>query len=182
MGKNSSIHNRYSVTLLPLQRLEPSKDLCWYPLLRGTVIAHYFPVPLRKQEKGMELPFHLMQTLVGDLYPMSHAGGIYLLGHSRLLFPTAKSNQGTIQWHLEATEDRRQGIEPGVIHKLRWVKINDPPRSKKSSLNSINTSNSKSSSPSTRRIQTNISPMSSDSARRRPYRTSCHLVDSVWTA
>jgi hypothetical protein len=122
----NSIHNRYSVTLLPLKRLEPSKDLCWHPLLRGTVIARDFPVPLREQEKGMELPFHLMLTLVGDLYPMSHAGGIYLQGHSRLLFPTAISNEGNIQWHLEATEDRRQGIAPGMIHELRWVKINDP--------------------------------------------------------
>lgn len=118
--------NGYRLTLLPLKNAEALKDICWHSLLLGTVVARDFPIPQRETEIGVELPFNLMMTLTGTLYPMSDSGGVYFQGHSRLLFPSAISKDGAVQWHLVTSEDRRKGIAPGTIHKYSWAKVKSP--------------------------------------------------------
>jgi hypothetical protein len=115
----------YKAIPLPLQTIE---DACWLPLLLGTVIARDYPIPERDQEKGVELPFHLMTTVAGALYPMIHDGGIYLKGHSRLLFPTSSSRGGSVQWHLITSPVRRERLPPDTIHHHSWHRISDAGR------------------------------------------------------
>lgn len=118
----------YKAVPLPLREVEDTRDACWLPLFLGTVIARDYPTPKRGEEKGLELPFHLMTTVAGALYPMFHDGGIYLRGHSRLLFPVSSSSDGSIQWHLITSPTRRVGLSPDTIHKQSWHRIGDPDR------------------------------------------------------
>ncbi|KAI9877032.1 MAG: hypothetical protein M1830_005006 [Pleopsidium flavum] len=116
----------YKAIPLPLQPVEEKEDACWLPLFLGTVIARNYPIPERQQEKGLELPFDLMTTVAGNMLPMCHDGGVYLKGHSRLLFPVSSSIPGSIQWHLITSSSRRESLPPGIIHKHIWLRIPDP--------------------------------------------------------
>ena len=115
----------YKVIPLPLQTVGEKDNPCWMPLFLGTVIARDYPIPERDQEIGLELPFHLMATVAGALYPMVHEEGIYLKGHSRLLFPTVLSNSGSVQWHMITSHVCRQKLPPDTIHHHAWQRIGD---------------------------------------------------------
>ena len=116
----------FEISHLPLKKVEEQDDACWTPLFRAAVIAHEFPTPVRGLETGIELPFHLMSTLAGPLYPMNFDGGIYLKGSSRLLFPTAIAENGSIQWHLVSSREVGYTIPSNAIHQQKWVKIRSP--------------------------------------------------------
>jgi ankyrin repeat protein len=120
----------YKAVPLPLETAEDEKPPCWLPLFLGTVIAQDYPIPKRDQENGLELPFHLMTSLAGALYPMAHDGGIYLKGYSRLLFPTSSFESGSIQWHLITSPSRQEKLPPGTIHDQSWQRIGDVDRLK----------------------------------------------------
>jgi hypothetical protein len=118
----------YKAVPLPLESVEDEQPPCWLPLFLGTVIARDYPIPKRDQEKGLELPFHLMTTVAGVLYPMTHDGGIYLKGLSRLLFPTSSFEGSSVQWHLATSPSRRERLPPGTIHDQSWQRIGDVDR------------------------------------------------------
>jgi hypothetical protein len=118
----------YKAIPLPLQTLRDEEDSCWFPLFLGTVIARDYPIPKRDQEKGLELPFHLMTTMAGPLYPMTHDGGIYLKGYSRLLLPTSLSKGDSVQWHLVKSPARRERLPPDTIHHHSWQRIGNAVR------------------------------------------------------
>ena len=97
--------------LLPLQpESNSSTDLgdCWTPLFDKSVLAWGFPVMDRAEGFGIELPFHLMATMVGVRRPVEFEGGIVLRSNSETIFPIAKLSSG-IQWH------RVEGAEPTLF-------------------------------------------------------------------
>lgn len=77
---HGTTQDTYSIMPLPLKVFQEDGDACWAPLFRGTVLVIDYPVPARGEEIGVELPFDLMASLAGVLYPMSFDGGIYLKG------------------------------------------------------------------------------------------------------
>ena len=111
---------------MPLQDADLGKDECWSSLLLGSMIAREYPVPIRGDEKGLELPFHLMITLAGPVEPRLLEGGIYFEGYSRLLFPTEEYPvSGFLQWHFTAAKIRRVPSEESIYY-YDWAKIRDP--------------------------------------------------------
>ncbi|KAG8530195.1 uncharacterized protein KY384_004695 [Bacidia gigantensis] len=65
--------------------------------------ARGFPIARRyNQEKGLEIPFHIMTSLAKVMYPLEEPGiGHYLRAFSSLVFPSKVSaNCETIQWHM----------------------------------------------------------------------------------
>ena len=116
----------FLICSIPLQEaIDLGRNLCWWPLLLGSVITRNYPIPARQQERGLELPFHLMITLAGPLKPRLLDGGIYLQGYLRLLFLTASSKLGSIQWHLVAQEDHRDQLHEELIQDYEWLVIRD---------------------------------------------------------
>ena len=111
---------------IPLQALKIRKDVCWLSLLYRSVIARNYPIPYRQNQRGLELPFHLMVTLAGPLQPILYDGGIILQGFSRLLFPSSFSEQGTLQWHLVTSNNREEALPEDTIHQYQWYKIRTP--------------------------------------------------------
>ena len=108
---------------IPLQSIGVENDVCWLSLLYGSVIARNYPIPQRQGEKGLELPFHLMTTLTGQLQPVLRDGGIILQGYSRILFPTSLSELGTLQWHLVTSSNREEALPEDTIHHYQWLRI-----------------------------------------------------------
>ena len=68
----------YTVTTLPTQPAADSNDACWSSLLGGNAIARDYPIPERRDEVGLELPFSLMMELVGEVLPKMYDKGIYI--------------------------------------------------------------------------------------------------------
>ncbi|KAI9793060.1 MAG: hypothetical protein M1816_000958 [Peltula sp. TS41687] len=96
----------YTIGLQPIREEEYS---CWHPMFVGSVIARGFPIPERRKEIGIELPFEVMISLGQILYPVEYEDGVILKGYSTILVPT---NQGpdSVQWHFIRTNDRRKRI------------------------------------------------------------------------
>jgi hypothetical protein len=67
-----------TVTTLPTQPAADSNDACWSPLLGGNAIARDYPIPERRDEVGLELPFSLMMELVGEVLSKMYDKGIYI--------------------------------------------------------------------------------------------------------
>ena len=117
----------YRIRTIPLQKADVGENACWSPLVIGIVIARDFPVPARRLERGLELPFHLMTALAGPLEPRLMDDGIYLQGYSRLLFPAEEHlDSGSLQWHLVATESRRELLSEDRVMDHTRVEIRDP--------------------------------------------------------
>lgn len=72
---------------------------CWHPLFTNGLIAQGFPVRPRQEERGIELPFEVMITLAGIMYPVEYFDGMVLKGRSTILVPTDRSHN-SVQWHL----------------------------------------------------------------------------------
>lgn len=117
----------YKVFSLPLEKvpLHEKENACWLPLFLGTVIARGYPIPEREQEKGLELPYDLMTTIAGNMVPQCHDGGIFLKGHSRLLYPVSGSIPGSVQWHLLTSLSRRESLPDDLICTQSWLRILD---------------------------------------------------------
>ena len=118
---------RFEILTLPLDQIHETEieDACWLPLFLGTVVARNYPVPERQGEKGLELPFDLMTSVTGIMVPEYHDGGIYLKGHSRLLFPASGSIPGSVQWHLLTSSSRRVSLPDDLICHQTWWKVLD---------------------------------------------------------
>ena len=99
----------FRISVLRVKEVVWHDEACWMQLFSGTVIANGWPIPERGNENGIELPFHLMATLAGPLYPMKFDGGFCLKAYSRILFPTAVARGETlrVQWHYENKSDVR---------------------------------------------------------------------------
>lgn len=115
----------YKVLPLPLDLVHGTENSCWLPLFFGTVIARNYPIPEREQEKGLELPFDLMTTVAGNVVPECYNGGIYLKGHSRMLYPVSGSIPGSVQWHLLTSSSRRKSLPDDLICAQTWMRMLD---------------------------------------------------------
>jgi hypothetical protein len=116
----------FYVVSIPLQSIEAEHDVCWLHLLYRTVIAPNYPISGRRQEKGLELPLHLMTTLAGSLQPMLYDGGMILKDYLRLLFPSSDSEPNTLQWHLVTSSNRRDALPENTIHSYQWLRVRSP--------------------------------------------------------
>lgn len=117
----------YKVFSLPLESVpvHEKETACWLPLFLGSVIARSYPIPEREQEQGLELPYDLMTTVAGNMVPQCHDGGIFLKGHSRLLYPVSGSILGSVQWHLLTSLSRRVSLPDDLICAQSWLRMLD---------------------------------------------------------
>lgn len=122
---------------LDLQEVDDSESPCWHPLFTNGVIAHGFPVPLRHQERGIELSFEVMITLAGVMYPLEYDDGMILKGPSTILIPTAlvpltpvpkPPFSNSVQWHfISGVPDKRLTLNCIADHvsDSEWFKTWD---------------------------------------------------------
>lgn len=112
----------FTVATFPTQPAADRNDACWSPLLGANAIARDYPIPERRDKVGLELPLSLMMELVGEVLSKIYDKGIYIYfrGDSRLLFPTAISDNGTLQWHLVTSAARREALPVGSMHLQNW--------------------------------------------------------------
>jgi hypothetical protein len=117
----------YTIRPVPLQQIKQDQEMCWLPLFLGTVLARDYPVPSRGEEVGIEIPFHLLVSLAGPLYPVKKDGGIYLEGFSRALYPTSISkDRKCIQWHLKSSSSPRKKLDASLPSTDGWIQIDSP--------------------------------------------------------
>jgi hypothetical protein len=88
-----------TVKLLKTETMPKSDSACWYPLLSHYVVAEGFPTPERHDERGIELPYHVMTTFGRIRYPEPYLKGIILMGLSTILVPFSKT-ESSVQWHF----------------------------------------------------------------------------------
>ena len=92
----------FEIVPLGLRKVRRSSKTCWLHLFKNCVIAMGFPIPERNNgEKGIELPYELMTSQAGILFPKTYKGGLFLRGLSTLIYPTASwANHQSVQWHI----------------------------------------------------------------------------------
>jgi hypothetical protein len=132
----STVENGYTISQIPLQRIEDGPARCWLPLFHGTVLARGYPIPPRRDEDGLELPFQVLISVAATFYPTFHDGGIILQGHSRLLVPVRvfkqsdtafPGAQASVQWHLKTSGNGRSRFDMiSYLNKHTWARISEP--------------------------------------------------------
>ena len=86
-------------------------EICGLPLFENGIIARDFPVPDRRRDTDIELPFSVMTGLANIMSLMYHAQGVCLRSFSKILFPsTASSDMSSVQWHLMTSSERRKRL------------------------------------------------------------------------
>ena len=84
--------------------LHASEISCWLSLFCGATIAKNFPIPTRHSEVGLEIPLHILASLISAQHFAEYEGGVVLKGFSSLLVPVKRLNN-CVQWHLLRSED-----------------------------------------------------------------------------
>ena len=105
----------------------PTKErLCWNEMMLPSVIVRGFPIPERFGEVGLELPFDMMVSLAGILYPIEFENGVVLKGYSSVFLPVSKRESTSIQWHFKAaqTSGKRESIQ-SLVGEEQFEKIRD---------------------------------------------------------
>ena len=111
----------FEICLLGLRKVHRSPKNCWLRLFSNCVIAFGFPTPERRNgEKGIELPYQLMVSQAGILFPKTYKGGLFIRGLSTLIYPTASwENHQIVQWHIiynhNFSRNSRTRLPPGTI-------------------------------------------------------------------
>ena len=120
----------FNINLLELEAVRERASACWLPLFTNAIVARGFPVPARKGEKGIEVPFLVMTGLANVMYPVIHHERVYLRGTYNLLFPTGVSpDLRSVQWHMTTNPNPRSRLPYGALpnegdgHK--WLQFED---------------------------------------------------------
>lgn len=121
--------NEFMLSPLGLSPVKNDKRPCWHAIFPSGVFAHGFPIPPREQEVGLELPFDLMVTLSGVLYPLEYGNGVILKGRSTALNPTVRYESST-QWHFvsSGSKDEQLLLDSITGSVSDWFETFDPDR------------------------------------------------------
>ena len=106
---------------------------CWHELLRSPIIAEGFPIPKRSVSgTGLEIPLHIMSSLVGTTRVNTFGGKVFIKGFSRMLVPT-KQTGDLLVWHLrgnprdqrisylDTVENHSSEVKPADIVQYRHI-------------------------------------------------------------
>lgn len=77
-------------------------------------VAQGFPIPPRREERGIELPYHIMTTFGKIRYPETRAQGIVLVGLSTVLVPLSR-NKRCVQWHYTSEDETGEQVSLDVL-------------------------------------------------------------------
>ena len=107
----------FEIRPLGLRKVRRSFNTCWLRLFSNCVIAFAFPTPKRRNgERGIELPYELMVSQAGILFPKTYKEGLFLKGLSTLIYPTASwENHQLVQWHITYSDNPDTRLLPGTI-------------------------------------------------------------------
>ncbi|KAK5170654.1 uncharacterized protein LTR77_005243 [Saxophila tyrrhenica] len=79
---------------------------CWRRFFQTASIAMGYPIPVRNQdEKGLEVPFHLLPILSGAYWLAQYNGRTLLKGYNSMLVPIKRAGN-SVQWHFSVNTDR----------------------------------------------------------------------------
>jgi hypothetical protein len=80
---------------------------CWHNLFENPVLVQGYPIRRRSEYRtGLELPLHLMASLMGTQRVNVFQGKLFIKGYSSMLVPT-RSTEDLLLWHLLQTKDGR---------------------------------------------------------------------------
>ncbi|KAF2090558.1 hypothetical protein K490DRAFT_61878 [Saccharata proteae CBS 121410] len=112
---------RLCIEPLPMQSVSSNEASCWHDMFVGSVLALNFPIPARRNERGVEVPFDVMAALALVHYPMDYLDGIVLKGYSTILVPLngfhGDPKDGSVQWHFVYSGDQSRRIEMDELKK-----------------------------------------------------------------
>ena len=130
------VWKEFEIRPLGLRKVRGSVNACWLRLFSNSVIALGFPTPERRNgENGIELPYQLMISQAGILFPKTYKEGLFLRGLSTLIYPTASwENHQIVQWHIIYSDNPNTQLSPGTIplgdssdevRTSRWMRCTD---------------------------------------------------------
>ena len=113
----------FELSTLDLQRIQDDRAPCWHDLFVNGIVAHGFPIPARLLEgqEGIELPFHVMTSLAGVIYPVEYDGGVVLQGFSSLLSPSILQ-EDSVQWHYVSSKQSHTYLPTSSVAEFSRVK------------------------------------------------------------
>ncbi|KAG8356629.1 hypothetical protein FVEN_g5670 [Fusarium venenatum] len=103
-----------------ISKTNTGNDTCWYRLVENAVIAHGFPIPLRSDQVGLELPFTVLLKLSRASSFLVANQRLAFYGFSTFLFPTKQcsdpddthgQSRKSIQWHFETSDEHCQYLD-----------------------------------------------------------------------
>jgi hypothetical protein len=95
-SEQSSLIRIENLPLIPVY--QPS---CWHALFTNSVIAHGFPIRIRQEGVGLEIPIADAFHLAGSLKLIDHDDGLLAKGLCGILVPIKEhQSDEAIQWHL----------------------------------------------------------------------------------
>lgn len=86
----------------------PIDGECWYNLFRNPVVVEGFPIPLRpERDTGLEIPLSIMAALADTKRVDEFNGKLFIKGFAAMLYPTKRSEEDVLIWHLRYKDDGR---------------------------------------------------------------------------
>ncbi|CAM1502157.1 Fc.00g041410.m01.CDS01 [Cosmosporella sp. VM-42] len=111
-----STHERRFAITCRFQEILPEDRSCWLSLVSHTaVISHHFPVPLRENESGLEIPLEILAEMAGVRHAVEFKGGVVMKGPTSMLVPISRKAD-IVQWHLVSSgdPDERLSYQSGI--------------------------------------------------------------------
>ncbi|KAK2037669.1 hypothetical protein LZ31DRAFT_162702 [Colletotrichum somersetense] len=94
------------------QEIPEAERSCWFDLVSGdVVIAANFPVPARRDEKGLEIPMGILAKIAVIQDAIEYKGGIVMKGPTSMLVPIKYNTElDIIQWHVVSASNKRKRL------------------------------------------------------------------------
>lgn len=89
--------------------LHDTESVCWLSLFSGASIASGFPISMRTNEIGVEIPLQILTAVMGVQNAVEYEGGLVMKGFSCMLVPT-RITDDKIQWHVVSSHDPRERL------------------------------------------------------------------------
>jgi hypothetical protein len=101
-GEKTGKRRTISINLVPLETVKQNGS-CWHGLFPRGVIAKNFPIPLRSDGEGLEIPFADLALVSGCLGLSEYKNGLVVDGLNSILIPRKRlSKDDAFQWHFES--------------------------------------------------------------------------------
>lgn len=87
----------------------PINGNCWHSLFRNPVVVEGYPIPLRaERDTGLEIPLNAIAALADTRRVDEFNGKLFIKGFATMLYPTKRSGEDIVIWHLRCKEDGKR--------------------------------------------------------------------------
>ena len=136
-GSNDNGTPQYCITILKPERSRPPNEVrnkaghvfsvsysfepittptCWLKAVgASTILAAFFPVPVREKTRGLEASIDVLADLIGARHATEFKRGVVIKGPHAMLVPVG-IHKDVVQWHIVYSQDpdERMTYEHGV--------------------------------------------------------------------